>query len=114
MLQFILTNILLLSIGVILYVTVRTLPRIEDNGTIEKKGILERWIASEMPEKIDAAMNGFLFKFLKRLKIFLLKADNSVSARLKKIQPKSVANDKPPTIDFKEISSQNKEEINGN
>ncbi len=113
MFQFILTNILLLSVGTILYVTVRTLPRIEDEGSIEKKGILERWIASEVPEKIDTALNGFVFKLLRRLKIVLLKADNSVSAHLKKIKHESITNEKTPSIDFKEIASQNKEETNG-
>ncbi|HUZ92580.1 MAG TPA: hypothetical protein VNG29_01105, partial [Candidatus Paceibacterota bacterium] len=61
MLQFLLTTILLLSVGAILLVAVRTLPRIEDDGAIEKKGILERWIASEIPEKIDASLHGFFF-----------------------------------------------------
>ncbi|MDP2599013.1 MAG: hypothetical protein Q8P49_04235 [Candidatus Liptonbacteria bacterium] len=111
MFQFILTNILLVSVGAILYVSVRTLPRIEESGAVEKKGILDRWIASEIPERIDVALNNFLFKFLKKLRVALLKADNSVGERLKKIKPENGAGAKASNIDFKEISGQNKEEI---
>ena len=107
MFQFIVTNILMLSLGTVLYIVVRTLPRIQDDGTTEKKGVLERWIASEIPEKIDRALNGFLFKFLRKTKVILLKADNSVSEQLKKIKPEG-ANGKTPAIDFKEIMGQNK------
>jgi hypothetical protein len=115
MLQFIFTNILLVSVGIVLYVTVRTLPRIENSGTEDKKGVLERWVASEIPERIDLALNGFLFKFLRKLRVVLLKADNSVSGHLQKIKPESPSNGKVPAIDFKEIASQNKSgESNGN
>src|SRR5258708_3104836 len=111
MLQFVLTNILMVSLGTILYVSVRTLPRIEESGIHEKKGVLERWIASEIPERIDMALNGFLFKFLRKFKIVLLKTDNSVSERLKKINPGAATNNKAPAIDFKEIASKKEEEV---
>ena|SRR3989344_2448009 len=107
MFPFILTNILLVSVGIVLYVMARTLPRIEGNGAEDKKGMLERWIASEIPEKFDAALNSFLFKFLRRAKVAVLKVDNSISGRLQKMKPEN-GNGKAPAIDFKEISSQNK------
>lgn len=111
MAQFIFTNVFMISLGAILYVAVRTLPRVEENGAEEKKGIMERWLASEVPDKIDKALNGFLVKFLRRAKVVLLKADNSVSGHLRRIQPG--ANGKAgqqAAIDFKEISGKNKEE----
>jgi len=115
MLQFILTNILMVSLGTILYVSVRTLPRLEQGGAEDKRGMLERWIASEIPERIDAALNGFLFKFLRKFRVVLLKADNTVSGRLQKLKPENGVNTKSPAIDFKEISGQNKsEETTGN
>lgn len=111
MLQFIATNILMISLGVILYITVRTLPRIDDSQLPEKKGVLERWIASEMPEKIDAALNSFLAKFLRRLKVSLLKIDNSLGRHLRKIKIKGNGDEKTKTnIDFKEISGKNNRE----
>ncbi len=111
MLQFILTNVLMISLGAILYVVVRTLPRIEESGIEEKKGVFERWITSEVPEKIDVALNGFLFKFLRKFRVVLLKADNSVTGRLEKLKPENVANGKAPAIDFKEISGQGQNKI---
>ena len=106
MLQFIITNIFLLSLGVILYVAVRTLPRIDESVISEKKGAWERWLASGVPEKIDRAMNGFLFKALRRLKVFLLRADNAVNARLQKIKPEGGGAQKQ-NIDFKAIKEEN-------
>ena len=104
---FVLSNILLVSVGVVLYVMARTLPRIEENGSEDKKGMLERWIASEIPEKFDAALNSFLFKFLRKTKVAVLKVDNSISNRLQKMKPENGVNRTPP-LDFREISGQNK------
>ena len=113
MAQFIFTNLLMLSLGVILYVEVRTLPRIEESAPVEKKSVLERWIASEIPEKIDSALKDFSVKFLRRFKVLLLKVDNSLSSHLRKIKPEAdPAAKTKPTIDFSEISGKNKEEGN--
>ncbi len=103
--EFIFTIILMIGVGIMLYLTVQVLPRIEEAPS-EKKGFLERWARSEMPEKIDVAFNNFLLKFLRRIKVLVLKFDNALAKHLKKIKPEE---DKRPTIDFKEISGQNKE-----
>ncbi len=106
MLEFIVTNVVMFSLGAILYMMVRTLPRIEEFGTEDKKGFFERWATSEMPEKVDATLNIFLMKFLRRFRIFVLKLDNALTGQLKKIQPEADPAAKvKPTIDFKEISS---------
>jgi hypothetical protein len=103
----------MISLGVILYIAVRTLPRIEESAPTEKKSVMERWIASEVPGKLDAALNGFLVKFLRKLKVFLLKVDNSLSLRLRKINPETDPLEKTkPNIDFSEISGKNKEDGN--
>ena len=133
MLQFIVTNIFFLSLGVILYVAVRTLPRIDGSIAPERKGAWERWLASGVPERIDRALNGFLFKALRRLKVLLLRADNALNARLQKIKPGSETSNargrenkmfevllpgKPngngaqkQNIDFKAIKEENKESV---
>jgi hypothetical protein len=103
--EFIFTIILMICVGIVLYLTVQALPRIEETPA-DQKGFLERWAHSEMPEKIDAAVNNFLLKFLRRTKIFVLKLDNALAKHLQKIKPEE---DKRPAIDFKEISGQNKE-----
>jgi hypothetical protein len=104
--EFIFAIILMVCLGTVLYLTVQALPRIEEVPS-EEKGFLERWARSEMPEKIDAAFNNFLLKFLRRTKVLILKLDNVLAKHLQKIKPEE---DKRPNIDFKEISGQNRED----
>jgi hypothetical protein len=104
--EFIFTIILMICLGMVLYLTVQALPRIEEAPT-DRKGFFERWAHSEMPEKIDTAFNNFLLKFLRKIKVMILKLDNTLARHLQKIKPEE---DKRPNIDFKEISGQNKEE----
>lgn len=106
MLQFVVTNIFLLSLGVILYVSIRTLPRIDERAMPEKKGAWERWLSSGVPEKIDRILNSFLFKTLRRLKVFLLRTDNAINAWLQKIKPEGNGSQKPG-IDFQAIKGDN-------
>ena len=87
MLQFVLTNIAMISLGTILYLGARTLPRI-DGEPETKENILDRLANSGIPEKVDNVLNSFLSKFLRRLKILLMKVDNFVSEKLKKISRK--------------------------
>lgn len=108
MFQFILANIAMLSVGVVLYLLAHSLPRIGEAET-EPKGILERWVASDLPEKLDGVFNSFVGKLLRKLKIVILKIDNAVSESLKKV--KSQGNGSK-SLDFKEIMG-DKEEVPG-
>lgn len=104
--EFIFTIILMICVGTVLYLMVQTLPRIEETPPQDQRGFLERWAHSEVPEKIDAAFNNFLLKFLRKIKVLVLKFDNTLAKHLQKIKPEE---DKRPAIDFKEMSGQNKE-----
>ncbi len=106
MTEFIFTTILMLCLGTVLYVAVRALPRIEE-APVNEKGAFERWAHSEFPEKIDAAFNGFLLKFLRRVKIIVLRIDNTIAKGLRRVQ--TTENHANTSIDFKEISGQNTE-----
>lgn len=114
MFQFILTNVFSISLGVLLYFVIRTLPRIEpDSGVPDTKGFFERLIVSKIPERVDGAVNSFLFKFLRKFKVALLKVDNIVGRQIKKIQPEANGNGEnadKSAIDFAEITSKNKDE----
>lgn len=103
MLQFIFTDILMLSLGAVLYLMVRALPRIVEDPS-EKKNFLDRWAHSDAPEKMDAVLNSFLFKFLRKVKVLVLKLDNALSRGLRKVKPEESG--VKPTIDFKEIIEQ--------
>lgn len=97
--QFILTNVLLISLGMILYIVLQALPRVQEEPA-RKQGMWERLIMSEIPERFDKVFNSFSFKFLRRMNVFLLKFENSVSSKLKKMK---IENGEKPAIDFKEI-----------
>ncbi len=108
MVQFILTTILMASLGTMLYLMARSLPRVGEEVS-DKKNFFDRLASSEIPEKIDTAFNGFLLKYLRKLKVILLKVDNFITEKLKKIS--SNGNLKhfgkltsKPKIDLKDIS----------
>lgn len=107
MFEFITTNILLIAAGFAIYMTVRALPRVDAGaGRESKQNLLERWIASEIPEKIDASFNSFVGKILRKLKVFLMKVDNVISKRLQKI--KSLESDTSATLgQFRKITDDN-------
>jgi hypothetical protein len=86
MLQFILTNVFLISLGGTLYMCVRTLPRIEGSARrTDKRTVFERWVMSEIPHKIDLALNATMGKFFRKTKVVLMRIDNYLTERLKKI-----------------------------
>lgn len=107
MVEFIFSLILMLCLGTVLYITVRALPRIEESPEGDRKSAFERWAHSELPERIDAAFNMFVLKFLRRAKVIVLRMDNSIAKSLRKVQPQE--NRANTNIDFKEISGQNSE-----
>jgi hypothetical protein len=108
MLEFIFVSILMISFSSVLYLTARALPRIaEEPQTEDSRSFLDRWAHSQIPEKVDLAVNGYLLKFLRKLKVLVLKFDNTLSKHLQKVKPES--QEKKSNIDFKEIAGQNKE-----
>src|SRR5438067_602626 len=104
MISFIFTTIFLLSLSAILYLMVRALPRVAEEtvSSEERKGLLDRWAHSEIPEKFDRVLNSFLFKFFRKAKVGVLKLDNALGSRLQKMKPEDT-NGKQ-AIDFKEIT----------
>lgn len=104
--QYILTVLFMLSVGTMLYLSVRAMSRFEEEAvsTVERKGFWERWTSSGLPEKIDLVLNRVLHRFLRRLKIILLKTDNFLTAWLKKTRLKDETAGNG-LIDFKEIIS---------
>ena len=109
MTMFIFTSILMVSLSAVLYLVVRALPRIaeEPAAPSEPSSIAAAWKRSEIPEKIDRILNGFLFKFFRKLKVMIMKIDNTLSRNLQRMKLDEVS--KKNGIDFKDIAGQNKE-----
>lgn len=101
MIEFIFVTVLMICFSTVLYLMVRALPRIEESPS-DRKSFLDRWAHSEIPEKVDAAWNGFLFKFLRKVKVGVLKLDNTLAKHLQKI--KTAEQEPKSNIDFREIS----------
>lgn len=117
MVFFIFTLVLMFSLSGVLYLMVRALPRMAEaddamgaDGAAAPRGLLDRWAHSDIPEKIDGAFNGWLLKFLRKFKVFVLKLDNAVSSHLHKIHREKIEIEKKGVIDFKEISGKGEAE----
>jgi hypothetical protein len=109
MLEFILTNVFILSGGTMLYLVIRALPRLDPKDSEpHRPAFVERLLASHFVEKVDAMVSAFLEKLLRRAKVVLMKFDNLLSHHLKKIKS---TNGKNGSLleDFKKLS-ENREE----
>ena len=80
----ILQIIVFASLGTVVVILGRALPRIEDESAVSqsRRGYLER-ISKKIPfERLDEAINIFFHKVLRKVKIVIMKADNVVSEKL--------------------------------
>jgi hypothetical protein len=99
--EFILTDIVMVSLGAMLYLLARSLPRIhEDEPEESKPTLIERWIMSEIPHKIDRVVTSYSGKTFRKLKVVLLKFDNYLTNRLKTM---GTSDNGKPKIDFNDI-----------
>ena len=108
MLQFLFTNILLLSFGFLLFLVIRALPRIEPDASNKKPGVFERWLISDLPEKIDRIVNAFLEKLLRKTRVALLRFDNSINTWLKRVRPSGSAS---RNLSFDDVLALDKEVV---
>jgi len=89
---FLVQIVLIISLGAIIVIASRALPRLpEENREPRRNGSWTLVIEKKLPlERIDAAMHSILEKALRKAKLFIMKADNSVNiqlGRLKKTTP---------------------------
>ncbi len=112
MAQFIITDIIMLSLGAMLYLAVRALPRIEeDTAATRGHTLVDRLLHSEIPHKIDAVVNSYSGKFFRKLKVLLMKFDNYLTHRIKKMNTHMNGTGKPK-IDFKDVTGENADAAN--
>lgn len=87
MLAYILEVIFFISAGVVLYLLIVHMPVLEGMGqevSTKKKSILQEKIAQLADKKFATGA----VKFLRRLRLIILKLDNSVAKRLEKMKEK--------------------------
>ena len=83
----------MLALGVITYLLAAALPRVEEKEVV-KINFLERLARSEIPEKIDLALNKYLEKLLRRAKVLTLKMDNGINSFLGRVKIKEEKEEK--------------------
>ncbi|MEK7554634.1 MAG: hypothetical protein AAB518_01455 [Patescibacteria group bacterium] len=87
MYDFILQIILFGSLGVIVYLMARAVPRVVDTGEpVHPTGRFDRMLSRLPLRQVDDRLNGYFEKFLRRVKVFILRFNNSVDAKLAKLR----------------------------
>jgi len=101
--QFIFSTTLMVAVGVVLYFSARALPRVSDEEGEHKASLLERWLTSEIPNRLDQALNNYMGKFFRKLKVYILRMDNVLTGKLRKM---NMEQNGKPRIDFNEITGE--------
>jgi len=89
MYNFVLQLIVFTSLGIVVYLMARALPRVSDSETTRGPNWIDRLMKRVPTQEIDRGINVFLVKFLRKLKLVILKIDNFISHRLGKLSKKS-------------------------
>ncbi len=88
MYDFLLQLAFVVSLSIMTFVLLRSLPRVPVEG-ITEPSLAARfgdWLNRLPLHHIDERINGFLFKFLRRSRIFILKLDNRLIRHLDRVK----------------------------
>lgn len=96
MFDFILQIITFASLGFIVYLFARALPRISENeqAAAGKPDYFDKMMKKLPLGKIDSAINLFLGKILRKMKVILMKVDNLMNYYINKLRTKQNGNGK--------------------
>ncbi len=96
MLQFILQTIVFLSLGLVLYLFARALPRIKEEEIPNKPLHPFEKAMSRLPlAKIDASINNVIERILRKFRVVLMKVDNLMNLYINKVRKTGGAEAKP-------------------
>jgi hypothetical protein len=117
MYNFILQIAIMLSLGTMIYLMARAVPRIGDETSeiiIKPKSKFDQLVSSLPMEKIDAFFNNFIEKLLRKLKLLSIKLDNFSTNYLNKVKKYKLNNnlqknngEKPSLFDKKKEEESN-------
>ena len=92
MYNFILQILVFSSLGLVIYLLARAMPRVGDVAEPQRQPNLFDKLMNKMPmEKIDENINFSLAKILRKFRVLVLKVDNFINHRLGKLNKKSGA-----------------------
>ena len=101
MYSFTLQFLIMTSLAVIIYLVARTIPRIDENivSSRSNRSFLENFFSKLPLEKIDLMFDNLLEKILRKVKIFVMKMDNTLTRKLSDFKPMAVSEkDSRPNI----------------
>lgn len=91
MYDFIVQLVLVGSLGAMIYLLARALPRVTDDQAVLPDGFFDRLVDRLPLERIDTAASSFLEKTLRKIKILVQKLDNVINSYLEQIRKHSPA-----------------------
>lgn len=86
MYNFILQIFIMVSLGLVIFLVARTLPRIGETEALQNPKAKANWLSSFPFEKVDVVVNASTEKMLRKIKLILMKMDNTVSKQLNKFK----------------------------
>lgn len=99
----------MVGLGGIVYLIARGIPRIDDTLREEPKNKIDHWFSKIPIEKFDIALSNFLEKFLRRIRIGLLRMDNFLVKHLNRVKTTNQTNNKKPDLISAFVSGKNGE-----
>ena len=100
MYNFVLQTLIMLSLGTTIYLMVRALPRVSEEGLPDFSRDYFGKLLKRLPlEKADAWVSAVLEKFLRKTKIVILKIDNLLTKHLASLR--SASSDRSSIFSFK-------------
>ncbi len=91
MYDFIVHIVLVGSLGIMIYLLARALPRVADEQGVLQSGFFDRLVERLPLQRIDLVISGALEKLLRKAKILVLKLDNTINRYLEQIRKHSPA-----------------------
>ncbi len=93
MYNFIVEMSMLVSLGLIVYLFARAVPRIAHNKPEDVQPLsgFDRFVGRLPLEKIDRGLHSFFEKTLRKIRIVLMKVDNYINSHLKNLKEKQEA-----------------------
>ncbi len=109
MLIFILQMVVMISLGAILYIFARVLPRIDDTAIQEITSRVSFHKIVGYLEVMDEWFASLFQKFLRRVHVLILKLDNVVGEKLNRFKKNGTEKHTPFTLEKEEKKGEDKE-----
>ena len=103
MFQILFLNASLVGAALLLLLFIRALPRMGDTASA-RQGVFERWLTSQVPERMDAFARAAFLRTLRRVKILVLRLDNGINEKLQRMKLESGEGIGTPKIDLKKVA----------